>query len=211
MPWPINLHQTPGPGGREVVCMRRRLRGSETTLDRSTVAWAIVAGALAAGIAFGRPAATTTVPSEPLVLGPQAAGTVLTVHVSGWVAEPGLVELDPGARVADALARAGGMRPGATAGSLNLAQAVVDGMRIHVPGPGEVAGAPASSSDGKVVLNQASAGEIERLPGVGPVLAARIVAYRDEHGPFESPEDLLDVSGIGESKLDAIRDLIAVP
>lgn len=133
------------------------------------------------------------------------------MHVSGWVVSPGLVELGPGARVADALARAGGLRPGAPPVSLNLAQTVVDGMQIHVAGPWEKSGSPASSGDGLVALNRADAAEIETLPGVGPVLAARIVAYRDEHGPFETAEDLLDVPGIGESKLDSIRDLIAVP
>lgn len=136
---------------------------------------------------------------------------MLEVHVAGWVADPGVVELHEGAIVADAVAAAGGMRRGARADLINLAAPLGDGEQVVVPGPesGDVPTAPAG--DGVISLNRADAGELEGLPGVGPVLADRIVAHREQVGGFERVEDLLQVPGIGESKLAAIRDLIKVP
>lgn len=133
----------------------------------------------------------------------------IEVHVAGWVMEPGVVELSDGAIVAEAVAAAGGMRPGARADLINLAAPVSDGGQIVVPGPEDdrnPTGGPAS--DGVVSLNRADAGELETLPGVGPVLAERIVAHREQIGGFKRIEDLLQVPGIGESKLDALRDLV---
>jgi competence protein ComEA len=136
----------------------------------------------------------------------------ITVHVAGWVAVPGLVELPPDARVADAVAEAGGLLPGAAVDRLNLAATVRDGDQIVVPGPangaGETSLAGSTGQGGPLRLNQATAEDLEALPGVGPVLAERIVAYREEHGPFRTLEDLLDVPGIGESKLASLRDLM---
>jgi competence protein ComEA len=98
---------------------------------------------------------------------------------------------------------------------VNLAAPVMPGQQIIVPGPGDSGGAPTdvagSGAGGLVAINRATAAELETLPGVGPVLAARIVAHREQNGPFIEVEDLLQVSGIGESKLAAIRDLIVVP
>jgi competence protein ComEA len=140
------------------------------------------------------------------------AANTLTVHVAGWVQRPGLVELPEGSRVADAVAAAGGLLPSANAESVNLAAEVGDGEQIVVPGPYHAAASgSAAVDDGKVHLNRATAAELEALPGVGPVLAERIVAYRDEKGPFGTLEDLLDVPGIGEAKLSSFRDLLAIP
>jgi competence protein ComEA len=138
----------------------------------------------------------------------------LTVHVAGWVTNPGLVEVSEGARVADAVNAAGGLRPGADTSGVNLAAPVTDGEQILIPGPSnDVAGERSTgvSGDGIVHINRATAAELETLPGVGPVLAERIISHREEHGPFQMVEDLLDVSGIGEAKLAAIRDLVKVP
>lgn len=139
----------------------------------------------------------------------------IQVHVAGWVASPGVVSLPEGSLTADAVAAAGGLRPGARADAINLAAPVADGLQLVVPGPD---GAPAepgagtgSSSGGLVAVNRATVAELEALPGVGPVLAGRIVAYRDQNGPFSLIEDLLGVPGIGEAKLAALRDLITVP
>jgi competence protein ComEA len=130
--------------------------------------------------------------------------------VSGAVNRPGLVTLPASSRVADAIAGAGGAKPGADLAGLNLASSVDDGDQIVVPlvGAEPLPGQPA---DRGIDINRATATELEDLPGVGPVLAARIVAYRDLHGPFAAVEDLLDVGGIGEAKLAAMRDSIATP
>jgi competence protein ComEA len=129
------------------------------------------------------------------------------------VATPGVVEVDDGAIVADAIAAAGGALEGALLGELNLARPLARGDHVQIPGPGDpVAGTVGpSDEDGSISLNQADASALEDLPGVGPVLAERIVAYREANGPFEEIEDLLEVPGIGEAKLASMRDLISVP
>ncbi|MEN8040672.1 MAG: helix-hairpin-helix domain-containing protein [Actinomycetota bacterium] len=133
------------------------------------------------------------------------------VHVSGAVASPGVVEVPADAIVADAIAAAGGASSSANLIAVNLAAPVRGGEHIIVPDvDGGTAGVSSSSESG-VDLNAATATELESLPGVGPVLAERIVGYRDEHGPFATVEDLLDVPGIGESKLATMRSAIAYP
>lgn len=159
-------------------------------------------------------AALVVWPSQPEpppveILGASRLERTVTVHVSGEVARPGLVTIESNARVADAIVAAGGATPDAELGALNLAATVGDGTRLVVPTRGEVGGAAAG--DGMIRLNAASVSELEGLPGVGPVLAERIVAHREAEGPFEVVEDLLDVPGIGEAKLAAIRDVVLVP
>lgn len=133
----------------------------------------------------------------------------IDVHVAGWVNNPGVVNVSENSIVADAIAAAGGLRPGASADSVNLAARLSPGQQIVVPGPGNV-GAHTSPGepDGLISLNHASATELEALPGVGPVLAERIVAHRESSGPFREVEDLLQVAGIGEAKLASLRDLV---
>jgi competence protein ComEA len=121
----------------------------------------------------------------------------VVVHVAGAVKSPGLYELAPGSRVADAITAAGGVTKKSAADSVNLAREVVDGEQISV-------GASSSGSKG-ISINSSSATELEALPGVGPVLAARIVAHRESNGPFKTIDDLGDVSGIGSSILGQIR------
>ena len=165
---------------------------------------AVLAVAGLAGWWFG----ASPAPPPPLRVVETAAQPALTVHVAGAVARPGLVTVEPGARVADVIALAGGLSGEADAASLNLAAPVVDGQQIMVRRAGSVA-VPAES--GLVPVNTADVSQLETISGVGPVLAARIVAYRLEHGPFVVMEDLLDVPGIGEAKLAAMRDSLAVP
>ena len=131
------------------------------------------------------------------------ASTSLVVHVIGSVRHPGVVELPPGSRVLDAVEAAGGVRSG-TVVTENLARLVVDGEQINIGGAARNAG---GSSDGRVSINSASASQIEQLPGVGPVLAQRIVEYRDAHGSFRQLRDLLNVPGIGDSKYAQIADM----
>lgn len=141
----------------------------------------------------------------------------LVVHVAGEVVAPGLYELPGNARVADALAAAGGPQADAVLDALNLARPLRDGEQLVVPGPGQrAAGAPATAAaggelpDGRLDLNRASAEELEALPGLGPVLAARIVEYRDEHGGFTDVGELRQVPGIGERKFQQLAELVAV-
>ena len=134
----------------------------------------------------------------------------LTVHVAGAVANPGLIELPVGSRVADAVAAGGGVSAGADLAALNLAQPLIEGQQVVVPWEGEP-GSIADDAGARVRLNDADASALESLPGVGPVLAASIVSHREAHGPFAAVEDLLLVPGIGESKLATLRDRVVVP
>jgi competence protein ComEA len=142
------------------------------------------------------------VPPRPLPLasaGTDAARVV--VDVEGAVRRPGLVTLPRGARVADAVRAAGGTRPGASTAGVNLARLVVDGEQILVgttaPAPGGPGG---SATDALVDLNTATVQQLDALPGVGPVLAQRIVDWRTAHGRFGDVGQLREVDGIGERK-----------
>ncbi len=133
----------------------------------------------------------------------------LVVNVIGEVGTPGLVTVTSGARVADALRLAGGVRPGTNLHDLNLARKLADGEQIAVgiPPPPPAAGAP-NATPSKLNLNTATAAELDTLPGVGPVTAQRIVDHRTRKGPFASVEGLRDVEGIGDSKLTKLADLV---
>jgi competence protein ComEA len=137
--------------------------------------------------------------------------TDITVHVSGSVSHPGLVAVPDDARVADVVLAAGGASSDADLGRVNLAASVRDGEHVVIPRLTADASGGSGEMDGPFDLNGASVEQLEELPGVGPVLAQRIATYRDDHGPFETVEDLLDVPGIGESKLAAIRDFVKSP
>lgn len=179
-------------------------RGQMTAIGLALVAVVV-------GVVTGTGRVPTSV-SPPSTVDSTPAANLLRVYVSGWVAEPGVIELSEGSIVAEAVAAAGGALNGAGLDQINLAEPVVAGDHIHVPGPAAVADrGPSGDDDGAISINRAEAAELEALPGVGPVLAEHIVSYREAHGPFESAEDLLDVPGIGEAKLAAIRDLITVP
>jgi competence protein ComEA len=144
---------------------------------------------------------------------PSPDAPAFPVYVSGWVATPGVVEMTDGAIVADAVAAAGGALDGALLDEINLARPLVEGDHVQIPGPGDsiAAAAGGDGDDGLISVNQADASMLEDLPGVGPVLAERIVAHREANGRFETVEDLLEVPGIGEAKLAAMRDSITVP
>ncbi|KAA1426219.1 ComEA family DNA-binding protein [Nocardioides antri] len=156
---------------------------------------------------------------EPLVPAPggadasaSPAGTddTVTVDVTGKVRRPGIVVLDVGARVVDALKAAGGRRPGVDLSTLNLARVLVDGEQIVVGGSPAAApavpsgSAPPGAPVTLVNLNTATQAELETLPDVGPVTAAAILAWRDEHGGFTSVDELLEVDGIGDVTLEKL-------
>jgi competence protein ComEA len=140
---------------------------------------------------------------------PSVASTVV-VDVAGMVATPGVVSLPVGSRVIDALRAAGGALPGVDLSSLNLARVLTDGEQVAVgvdPAPEPPA---ASGQPGPIDLNSASSDDLDGLPGIGPVLADRIIAWRDEHGRFSSVDELLEVPGIGPSILADIGPLVRV-
>ena len=195
-------------------------------LARLPVRWQaaalLVGSALLAALLFSlwrrpdHPRVPELVPAAPpSAPAPAPEPSFVIVHVTGAVAAPGLVSLPEGSRAADAVAAAGGVRPGGRLGNINLAAPLTDGMHLAVPwvddGP---AGAALSSGSGgggyPIDVNRAGAEELTGLPGVGEVLAARIAAHREARGPFGALEDLLDVPGIGEGKLAGLCDYAAV-
>ena len=185
-------------------------------ISRTRIAYLGAALALAGGgwwlAAGARPEpAPRQAPVSPLVTmaAPPAAPGPL-VHVVGAVRRPGVYRVREGARALAAVRRAGGPTPTADLSGLNLAAEVVDGQQLVVPvrgaapAPAVAAGAPGSP----VRLSTAAPAELEALDGIGPALAQRIVDWRQEHGGFSSVEDLLEVPGIGEAKLEALRDQV---
>lgn len=176
-----------------------------------------------ASAAGGVPAATGATASGA---GATAAGAPVLVHVAGAVREPGLVELAAGSRVADAVEAAGGVTVRGDPASVNLARPVVDGEQVvvvrhgsapvalgAVPGP-VVGGNPSlgagAAPAGPVDLNTATLEQLDALPGIGPVLAARILDWRSANGRFSSVDELGEVSGIGEATLADLRPAVRV-
>lgn len=145
---------------------------------------------------------------------------VLLVDVAGWVRRPGVYGFPEGARIVDAIEAAGGARSGAALDLLNLAAPLVDGTQVLVVKAGAGPAAPASGAPAApgavgaagalVNINTAGAVEFEALPGIGEVIAQRIVDHRTANGPFASVDELLEVSGIGEAILGSIRELVTV-
>jgi competence protein ComEA len=163
-------------------------------------------------------------PTEPdTSAGPQpaggtgaATGATIVVDVGGKVRSPGLQRLPAGSRVEDALAAAGGVRPGTNTDGLNRARLLVDGEQIMAGGPAPAPGAnPAGQAGGgsaapaaPVSLGTATVDQLDTLPGVGPVLAQHIVDYRSRHGGFRSVDELRQVNGIGERRFADLRNLV---
>jgi competence protein ComEA len=156
----------------------------------------------------------TVAPATPSVGEVAETASTVVVSVVGLVARPGLVTLPSGSRVADAVEAVGGLLPEADPASVNLAAVVGDGQQIAVgvPGapPGSTGTAPATAQSGPVNLNAAGASDLDALPGIGPVLAQRIVTYRAQQGPFTSVEQLDDVPGIGPAIYDQLKSLVTV-
>jgi len=143
----------------------------------------------------------------------QAPVESIAVYVSGAVNKPGVVSLPAGSRVIDAVNRCGGVLPSADAAKVNMAQPLKDGAQISVPEraaalPGEPT--EAAKSDGKININQADAKALDSLPGIGPAMAERIIAYRKQSGGFQSLDELKKVQGIGEAKFAKLKDKITL-
>lgn len=207
---------------------RLRARWEELLDATGTGARSLVAGAAVVGLVLGAlwwltrqapPPVESTLPlvevTAPVATTSTTSGTVV-VHVAGAVVVPGVHQLPAGSRVIDAVEASGGLSPDADAGAVNLAAELLDGSQVYVPRIGEVPPGPAAGATasedaaGPVDLNAADVALLETLPGVGPATAAAIVDHRERHGPFTSVEGLLAVRGIGEAKLEALRDLVRV-
>jgi competence protein ComEA len=168
---------------------------------------------------------SATSPPPPSSTVPKGAPARIAVHVAGAVTTPGVVELDQGARVVDALEAVGGAHTDADLDRLNLAAKVTDGERVFVPkvgqaDPGLVAGGTSGGSagsasgaatpGGKLDLNTATQAQLEELPGIGPTYAQAIIAERDRRGGFTSVNELRSVRGIGDKRFSEIAPLVAV-
>jgi competence protein ComEA len=133
----------------------------------------------------------------------------VVVHVVGAVESPGVIELPENSRIVDALAKAGGAREDAILSGINLARVLFDGEQIVVPSRAdEPAAVSIDAPPGLVSLSRGTSAELETLPRVGPATAARIIAWREENGPFTSVDDVLAVSGIGPATLEGFRALV---
>ena len=159
----------------------------------------------------------------------------IVVHITGAVNKEGIVELQEGARIADAIEKAGGTKENADIKNINLATILEDGMKVHIPTIEETRAnneniessenfansqvttttqIPTTSSNtkkqGKININTATEEELDTLPGIGPSTAAKIIDYRKENGKFTSIEEIKEVSGIGDAKYEKIKDLITI-
>jgi len=128
------------------------------------------------------------------------------VHVAGAVARPGVYMLPAGARVTDAVKRAGGFARGADEGAINLAARLSDGQQVVVPGKGAAAGS--EDGEGPISLGTATVEELDEIEGIGPVTAQGIIDFRDQHGGISSVEQLDQISGIGPATMEALRSAL---
>jgi competence protein ComEA len=185
---------------------RRVLAAAILALVLLVVAWRHTAA--------GTPAPLRVAPvTAARAASPATAARLLVVDVVGAVRRPGLVRLAEGSRVADAIAHAGGLGRGAERAGVNFAAPVSDGQQVVVPQRGAAVaagagGGAASASTGPVSLSSATAEQLDALPGVGPVTAEKIVAYRQQHGAFRSVDELDAISGIGPSRIADLRGLV---
>ena len=163
--------------------------------------------------------------NNPVTIEQNAQSREIVVYISGAVQNPGLLKLPLDARLDDAL-RLAGLSPEADVEALNPAQKLKDGQKIIVPfvrdaapvndetaeSSGSAAGSPQQSarSDGKININTAGLAELDSIPGIGPVLAQRIIDYREQNGFFSSPEEIQNVSGIGPKTYEKMADYITV-
>lgn len=189
----------------------RRIHRSGRLVVSGLIGVAVIGLALvAAGVVWDSRRDTVAVPaphSEP----PQnmaAVPAVVVVHVSGAVLTPGLVQLDEGARVIEAIEAAGGALDDSGIHLLNLARPLIDGEHIVVPRAGDEP--QSATNEGPISLSRSTAERLQELPGVGPAIADRIIRWREENGPFTTLEDVLAVSGIGQATLEQLQGL-AVP
>jgi len=218
----------PGRGPAQALAERLppAVRGGRLAVDGRAVAGLAVLALLSVGLAVGyvvrgRPVGVAPPTRVPVVdaarpgpsapVGSGSAAATLVVHVAGTVRRPGLVTVPAGSRVDDAVRAAGGALPGTDLAALNLARPLVDGEQVVVGSAGgSGAGGRDPADPGRLDLNTATLDQLEGLPGVGPVLAQRILDWRSAHGRFSSVDELREVGGIGERKFADIAPRVRV-
>ncbi|HQX17749.1 MAG TPA: ComEA family DNA-binding protein [Anaerolineales bacterium] len=155
---------------------------------------------------------------QAVTLRPVPTEAPIVVHITGAVPRPGVYALPQGARVQDAISAAGGFLADADKTGINLARLIEDGEKLDIPlaegsslvvEPVSVPTEPAASTE-LIDINSASQSELETLPGIGPTTARKIIDYREENGPFQAIEDIMNVSGIGPGTYERMKDLITV-
>jgi competence protein ComEA len=161
----------------------------------------------------GGSAAPAVTPVRPVAKPKAVASKLLVVDVAGAVRRPGLYRLRSGSRIDDAITAAGGPKPKAQLGAVNLAAPLADGEQVVVPGSGAAGVAAATPSAGSsptapLDLNTASLEQLESLPGIGPVTAQKILDYRQQHGAFHSVDELQGVPGIGPAHMAQLKGLV---
>ena len=168
----------------------------------------LITGGTALSITGKDEATELTIPKEKKTV------SKVTVYVSGAVNKPGVVTLKSGERVVNAVKKCGDVLPTADINAVNMAAELTDGMQIIIPELAENGGTSVSArlglSGDKVNINRANEQELDKLPGIGPAMARRIIDYRTEKGNFESVDDLKKVRGIGTAKFEKIRDKITL-
>jgi len=205
----LEKHRDPLTKALSVVVVGTVLAGGALLTQRKPQPAPIVISALA------------TVPAPSPV--PTATQAPVLAYVTGAVAHPGVYTLPQDSRIENAIAAAGGATSDANLVAINLAERVHDAQQIYVPYQSDTATpilptpmptaasvSTGSSASQRVNINSASASELETLPGIGPALAQRIIDYRVTNGPFNTPEDIIKVRGIGEQTFEELRDLITV-
>lgn len=151
--------------------------------------------------------------SKPKILDTKEQKKIIIIDVKGAVFKEGVYEMKEGDRVKEAVEKAGGLLPDADMKKVNLAQMVQDQMLLYVPNKNELVqeGTTFSKSEGKVQINTASKEQLEKITGIGSRKAESILKYREEHGPFQKIDDLLEIDGIGAKSLEKIKDQIIIP
>lgn len=185
------------------------------TVPQRRLLAAVAVCVLAAALLLRHHAAGGTAPLRVAPITPaapaHAAPKAIVVDVAGAVVRPGLYHLREGARVADAIARAGGLTRRAARSAVNLAAPVADGQQVLVAVRGATGGASGPSgspASGPVSLSSATAEQLDALPGIGPVTAQKILSYRQQHGPFTSVEGLDAIPGIGPARIANLQGLV---
>jgi competence protein ComEA len=192
-----------------------QLSALTVSLRRAAAALAVLAMLLVLGVRHlhGSRATASAVPLVTVRRSQAPAARQVVVDVVGAVRRPGLYRLREGTRIADAVGRAGGATPKADLAQVNLAAPLADGEQVVVPARGAAAAAGGTaaapgSPTAPVDLNTASPEQLDTLPGVGPSTAAKIIAFRQAHGPFHSLAELDAVPGIGPARLAELKGLV---
>jgi competence protein ComEA len=194
---------------------------SQTVAPAASDGWQVFGGDSAEGGSLpGEQPESQVAQQQPLAMPPQPE--MIMIYITGEVVNPGVFELPHGSRVKDAVDAAGGVTVDAQPGAINFSLKISDEDHIIVPKFGEelsetiISVVSSQSAEGAgaqsqlVNINTASNDELQKLPGIGPVMAGRILDYREKNGPFDSIRDIINISGIGEKTFESIADLISV-